>query len=788
MGGIKESSNVGAAGFAWPVAALALVLGVLLHASLFTGLGLVPADGVLSALPWARSFHARPTNYLLSDQYATFLPVRQFLFNELRQGRFPLWNPHLACGVPSLASMQIAVFYPLNVLLAPLGPFTASGIAAFLKLLLAGVFTMLYLRRMGLSPAAGLAAAIVYALSGFMIVWLGHPHVNAAVLLPLLLYFVETQFAGPPRLRPWIGFACAYAAMLLGGHPPTAFHITVVVALYFGFRLAEPGCQERLRRTGLWLAATLAGAAIAAPQLLPYVEYYRESSSALATASLDRWASHLTPATLPHLLLPYLSGAPHLGFEQLASGLGLGAIVNFSERTGYVGVFTLFLVTVGLVRRPSRVALFYAGLAAASLLIVYGVPPFPAVMHALPIASGVNHQRLLLMVDFSAAVLAGFGLDSLLRADPGRRVGVLAVAFAVAIAVALALVWNVIGAGFAVIDGASRAFLLRQLWIPAGGIVAAFLLIPKRLAPPVVATIAVAWIAVDLLWFATGFNPAIPLSQYYPTTDSIRMLESDPSRFRVIGLSKVLVPNTAAVYGLDDARGQDFTTLRRYEELITGRAGDFFFYKGGDRLPPSFPLLNVKYILAPTPLAVVPDGFELVYDGDIAIYRYARAADRALIVTDYEVARSSAAILERVRSGSFDPSKTVLLEEPPAAVAGATDPTVSSAEARIVAYEPDRVVIQARLPRPGFLLLLDNDYPGWHAFAGRRELPIHRADYSFRAVALPSGTMTVEFVYRPLSFRLGAVLSLLTMGVLAVLWLRESRMGSRERRAAVRDR
>ena len=38
--------------------------------------------------------------------------------------------------------------------------------------------------------------------------------------------------------------------------------------------------------------------AIAAPSLLPYVEYYRLSSSALASAALDRSASHLAPATL----------------------------------------------------------------------------------------------------------------------------------------------------------------------------------------------------------------------------------------------------------------------------------------------------------------------------------------------------------------------------------------------------------------------------------------------------------------------------------------------------------
>ena len=760
-------------GLAGPIAGLAAVLGVLLHASLFTGRGLVPADGILTGLPWARSFHARPSNYLLADQYAAFLPAQQFVSDELRHGRFPLWNPHLACGVPSLASMQLAMLYPIHLLLAPLGPFDASEIAAFLKLLLAGAFTMLYLRQLGASSLAGLAAGLVYSLSGFMIVWLGHPHTNGAVLLPLLLYFVERQLAEPLRLRPWIGFACAYATMLLGGHLPTALHITVVVSLYFGFRLVERGRRSRLRRSLAGLASLAAGAALAAPQLLPYLEYYALSSSALATASLDRWASHLEPATLVHFLLPFLSGAPHLGFEHLAESLGLGDVDNFNERTGYVGVFTWFLVGVALVRARTRAVAFHAALAAGALLIVYGVPPLPAVIHALPIANGVNHQRLLLVIGFSAAVLAGLGLDVLLRADPDARPRRLALAFAAALALALGLVGIFIAPGFSRLDAASRAFLASQPWLLVVGAIAAFLVTLRRLPGRAIAVVAIGSLAADLLWFGIGYNPAILREQYYPATDAIRVIARDPARFRVLGLSTVLTPNTAAVYGLDDARGTDFTTLRRYEELITGGAGSFFFYRSAEGPPESFPLLNVKYVLVAERLAADPEGFELAYDGEIAIYRYTRVADRALIVFDHEVERDPAAILARVRSGTFDPSQTVLFEEPPAVVPDAADPSVPAARARILSYEPDRVVVEASLPRPGFLLLLDNHYPGWHAFAAGRELPIHRADYSFRAVALASGTTTVEVSYRPLSFRIGVAASLVTAGLLAILWMRE---------------
>lgn len=718
--------------------------------------------------PWAEAFYRHPSNHLLFDQFAVFLPIRQFFTDELWKGRFPLWNPHLAAGLPSLAAMQVAPLYPIHLLVAPIGPFYGSGIAAFLKLFLAGSFTSMYLRRLGVSSAAALASGIGYAMSGFLIVWLGHPHVNCAVLLPLLLYCLERQFDAPLRLGPPIGFACAYAAMLLGGHPPTAFHISAVVVLYFLFRLAERGRPFRVRHMLALLVAMGAGAAIAAPQLLPYAEYYRESSSAAASSGLYRWGNTLAPVTLAHFVVPYLSGGPNVGFERLAVDLGLGKIDNFNERTGYIGVFTLFLVVVGLARARARIKLFHAALGAGSLLVAYGAPPLPALVHALPVANAINHQRLLLIVDFCAAVLAGLGLDAILRTTPDRGLRRLAIGFVAAVALALVAVWAVIGAGYERLDASSARFVRAQLWIVGGGVLAAVVVTLRQLPAKAIAIFAVGTVTVDLLWFATGYNPSIASSLYYPATDGIRLLQREASRVRVLGQSTVLMPNSAAVFGLDDARGMDFMGIRRYEELITGKAGDFLFYRTAPELPPSFPLLNVKYVLLPSRAPADPEGFELIYDGEMAIYRNTRVVQRALVVFDHEVERDAAVVLARVRSGAFDPAKTVLMEEMPATVPQSADRSITASETRIAIYEPDRVVIDASLPRPGFLLLLDNYYPGWRAFAGGREVPIHRADYTFRAVALPAGETRVEFVYQPMSFRIGVIASIVAIVGLAI--------------------
>jgi hypothetical protein len=69
------------------------------------------------------------------------------------------------------------------------------------------------------------------------------------------------------------------------------------------------------------------------------------------------------------------------------------------------------------------------------------------------------------------------------------------------------------------------------------------------------------------------------------------------------------------------------------------------------------------------------------------------------------------------------------------------------------------------------LLLADEMYPGWSATIDGRPETIYRADYLFRAVFVPAGQHTVEFVYQPRSFRLGMLITLLaTAGAVGTLW------------------
>jgi hypothetical protein len=769
------------------VAALALVVFLLLHESLIGGKGLVPADGVLRYPPWNGT--TPPSNYLLWDQYRIFIPQHEFVHQRILEGDFPLWNPHLDCGMPNLASIQGALLFPIQLLLSPLDPFHASGVAAFLKLFLAGWFTMLYLRRLGVSNSGAFLSGLVFSLCGFMIVWLGHPHVNGAMWLPLLLYFVEKTFVSTsgqtthplaaPALRAWIGLAMTFGVMLLGGHPPTAIHIIFMVVIYFLFRLAGQGWEQPFWRVLLLAGSLMVGLLLAAAQLLPFLEYYRHSSCGLSSASLVKWSQHLSASTLIHFLIPYYNGSPVKGFQDLSVLLGLDDPINFNERTAYAGILPLYLAMFAVACRRCRFTWFYLCVAVVSLLVVYGLPPFPALVHALPVLRDIFQNRLLLFTAFSLAVLAGLGWDQLGRTENHRRAIWVLAAFWIAIAIGFGgVLWGIVGPEFAGLDPAHRHFLVRQVLLLAGGLLASGIVVFCAVSGRrwLWVAIGLGWTAADLLCFGMGYNPAIPRDRYYPATPAIDWLKQDTSRFRVMGDNTVLAPNTAAIYGLNDVRGCDFMSVRRYEELITGKAGDFWFYikPVGPSMPESFQLLNVKYVLIPEPCSVLPDGYDLVYTNGIAIYRNNACMDRALAVFDHQVERNPAAILTRVRSKSFDPRRILWLEEepePPAApVKNPVATAVPAASVRITSYEPDEVSIEASLSRPGFLLLLDTYFPGWTAKVNGQPARIYRADYNFRAVSLPAGKSVVRFAYQPNSFRTGLMLSAAGLLVLGAAW------------------
>jgi hypothetical protein len=89
----------------------------------------------------------------------------------------------------------------------------------------------------------------------------------------------------------------------------------------------------------------------------------------------------------------------------------------------------------------------------------------------------------------------------------------------------------------------------------------------------------------------------------------------------------------------------------------------------------------------------------------------------------------------------------------------------------ITRYEPQRVELEARLERPGLVILADVDYPGWGLTIDSQPATILRANRLMRGAAVGAGTHRLVYTYNPLSFRLGGLISLASIGISLVLGL-----------------
>ena len=84
-----------------------------------------------------------------------------------------------------------------------------------------------------------------------------------------------------------------------------------------------------------------------------------------------------------------------------------------------------------------------------------------------------------------------------------------------------------------------------------------------------------------------------------------------------------------------------------------------------------------------------------------------------------------------------------------------------SQKVEIISESNNGLDLQVKAEENSLLVLSATYYPGWKAFVDGKETKIYRADYTFRAIPLNAGTHRVGFVYDPMSFKLGAGVTLL---------------------------
>ena len=797
-----------------PNLAAALILALLSIAffapAMVPGRTLSNSDSFWFKAPWLASKPAsleRPANPEFDDIPALLQPFTEYTIRNLPD--VPLWNPHVMTGRPFLANMQSGVFSPFNVPAYIFGLWGALAWIAALKLFTAAFGAYWLGRTVGMKFAGALLAGVVYGFNLWMVTWLSYPHASVWALIPWLLVAADRVARRPDR-RSAAVLAAVVGVQFVCGHPESSFHALLATTVFFAWR-AWGG--DRRRAVVAFVAALAAGAAAAALVLLPFAELLWHS------ADLRQRAGTSADSFLPRkygigVFLPGEFGRP----TQTTLELFLLA------RAFYAGALPLMLAAAALVLRPSRGRLAIAAAGAVCMAVVLGVPPIFQLVTAVPPFSSGHNTRLVVIYMLAVAMLAGWGLDDLLahRDAATRRRAVLAVAaglFVLPIAYivvrartsldalpdALRVAWGFEdppAPGVAGVEEIIRGAGL-LVWVGVGAVALAIMVVAlqarPRPRPAALAAAAIVLVALDLARAGMGYNPALDRDvAIRPATPAIRLLQREvPARFVATGdIPQTTIPMT---FGLYDARGYDLPVEQRFDRLWRTELSPEFPSQVGelpiniplslpkvteDRLP-ALRLMGVTRLMQPTtdPELHVP-GLTLVHPGpDARLYALDGAAPRAAVVGAQEVVSSEDAALDAVTATGFDPTRVAVTERALPGLPRATSAEPAGA-ARIVDVEPDRLEVTATAEREGLLVVSDAWFPGWTATVDGRPADVERVNYVFRGVRVGPGAHRVEFAYRPLSWRIGWIVSLLAVLGIAAAGLAPRRLRRGARRGS----
>ena len=757
-------------------------------ALLFLGLSLVFFAAVL--LPPAGQVLAG--HDMIGNYYIYWEVVR----DALRSGRLPLWEPNIFGGFPFLAQPQQSTFYPVNWINLILPVRVGVSFYTMFHVWLAGFGMYVFARVMGGRWLPSVLAGIGFAFGGLLAgrLWAGHQPVYAVfiwtpLMLAALAWAVDRQ-SWPAAVVAGVPFALS----ILAGHIPSFLYVGIIWAAFAGYLLIT----RRDARLVVIRAAVIAGAvglALAAVQLVPFLQFSATSGRVAEADYAFATDYSLPPAHLVTLLVPEFFGEP--------LRVGYWSVPTFEELTYYAGLVAV-LGTLLALRRPTRLSWFYLLLIVFGLWLAFGkygvlyelayrfLPPFRLVR-----APG----RAAFLYLFAASALLAHTLTvwrdmptaerrRMLRPFWPVAVGVLGIALFAALAATGAVfmsvhptdtsgrLWHQIG-GYSlalVVVGIGGSLLWAYLTgeqtenSPTGSINGASQPRGSSAGHTVrfafVAIALVVLVSADTWWFSYKMVRTAPTAPDAIWVDGRQLVGDAEGRVLPWGLS---------LFSQNGAMQVDWPSVFGYDSLEPS-AHIALASSVPDPRSTAYDILGASHVLAGGPLDEFIQGEQgltlLGQQGAAWVYSRPRALPLARLVHQVEVITEDAAAIARIHEAGFDPATVAILNTPPPC-----DPGIGSGgSATVITHEPTRWAIATHSDSPALLVLAENAYPGWEVRIDGERAESLTAYTSVRAVCVPAGEHTVEWIFRPWLYGLGAAVTLaaLVLAAFAVVRLRRS--------------
>jgi uncharacterized membrane protein YfhO len=251
-------------------------------------------------------------------------------------------------------------------------------------------------------------------------------------------------------------------------------------------------------------------------------------------------------------------------------------------------------------------------------------------------------------------------------------------------------------------------------------------------------------------------------------------LNSDLEIHRIAVMNDSRVPNDGLVYRYQDIQGYDPLILKRYLSYInrsqntlgTSEAVNVGHVRDLDNH--LIRMLNVKYAIL----------------NNTALLQTNNPLPRAYIVHD-AMTVPSGKVLDFMMTDDFNPLEAVVFEDAQQKKAFSWSPraafdlgengspecsmTDGTEYCRVQAYKNEEIALSATMNHDGYLVLSEINYPGWVAYVNGQKRPLLTGNYIFRVLPLPKGNHDIVIRFESRSFRVGIIVSAVTLCCFALL-------------------
>jgi len=715
-----------------------------------------------------------------------FVPWQITAWSQFRQGIIPLWNSLNGMGAPLVANYQLAWFYPPSWLVWPFAEFGGAPWIAWADTLLvllhtiwAGLGLAKLLKRIGVDPLSQTIGGLAFSLSSYFIARSGFfSMIWAGAWIPWVI-FAASDIAIPGKATPlprnrviYINLILTTTMQLLAGHAQLTWYTILLTAAWVLIGGWQNGKWRGSLRAFILLGVSgIVAIALSAIQLFPTVEYLLQSQRSAAYGTSDLALTYsFWPWRLLTLLVPDFFGNP-------ANGNYWG-YASFWEDAIYIGIIPLGLALSMIFRKnfsdqdvahtKLRRFLWVIALVGFFLALGHNTPVYLWLYENIPTFNMFQAPaRWMVWPVFSLSILAGLASHqwgNLAGRQIKRLKRILAGLAAVVLGAVIA--WLFIPQ---IETTFTKSTVMAGLWAFGAGLL---LLLMGRMKRRYWELAVITWISMDLLCAGWAINPTTSINffasaQRHPLVVAPFITGNrsylDPDLEYLLKFSRFL-------------RFGDFREVENWSHMRIVGLPNLNLLDGVSSVNNFDPLVPYRYSRWMAELSSL-DGITrrntLAYMGVKAETYYDTYSQYGLSEESIFGARrlhwyscligvdNEDDAWERVwQKFSGNAPNCVIVEDPDGGFVDQGKPDSNYAQVSLLSEQPNKVILSINSSQNGWLVLADLWYPYWKVFVDGHPVQLLRADYLFRGVSVSSGYHTIEFVYLPLSFQIGVLVSL----------------------------